>query len=302
MTLHAKSLVFVHGHHYKPDAGTLDELWNDALRWGIERDFPKKLAAYDDLNRRMAYYGDLSNALLGGEYDEALDVADRRNALVKLQEIPKPKKFKRYTYEQLPGKSALKEALADIGSPVLGKVGLEKKLIEKISPELAEYWSDTGGLQQTARARVHEILDEVLRDSVKVMVISHCLGAVITYDVLWGLSQAGREEKVDRLFTLGCALGNRTVQKNLAGADRSGKDCYPSNILAWTNLAAEDDFICHDKTVADDFNAMLKQQQISSIDDFRIYNLTVRYGKSNPHSSVGYLIHPRLTKLVADWL
>jgi hypothetical protein len=28
----------------------------------------------------------------------------------------------------------------------------------------------------------------------------------------------------------------------------------------------------------------------------------VRYGKSNPHSSVGYYIHPRVAKIVADWM
>jgi hypothetical protein len=41
---------------------------------------------------------------------------------------------------------------------------------------------------------------------------------------------------------------------------------------------------------------------LSRIRDYRIYNLAVRYGKSNPHSFMGYLVHPRMTKLVADWL
>ena len=47
---------------------------------------------------------------------------------------------------------------------------------------------------------------------------------------------------------------------------------------------------------------MLNLRLVSSIRDYRIYNMAVRYGKSNPHSSVGYLIHPRVTKIVADWL
>jgi hypothetical protein len=42
--------------------------------------------------------------------------------------------------------------------------------------------------------------------------------------------------------------------------------------------------------------------QISTIRDYRIYNLAVRYGKSNPHSSVGYLIHPRVAQIIASWL
>ena len=47
---------------------------------------------------------------------------------------------------------------------------------------------------------------------------------------------------------------------------------------------------------------MLKQRQLSFLRDYRIYNLAVRYGKSNPHSSLGYLVHPRTTKILVEWL
>jgi len=47
---------------------------------------------------------------------------------------------------------------------------------------------------------------------------------------------------------------------------------------------------------------MMEQRLVSAVHDYRIYNLAVRYGKSNPHSSVGYYIHPRVTKIVVDWL
>jgi hypothetical protein len=41
---------------------------------------------------------------------------------------------------------------------------------------------------------------------------------------------------------------------------------------------------------------------LSAIQDFHIFNHAVRYGKSNPHSSIGYFIHPRVSKIVADWV
>ena len=41
---------------------------------------------------------------------------------------------------------------------------------------------------------------------------------------------------------------------------------------------------------------------VSAVKDYRIYNLAVRYGKSNPHSSVGYYIHPRVSKILVDWV
>jgi len=47
---------------------------------------------------------------------------------------------------------------------------------------------------------------------------------------------------------------------------------------------------------------MLQQRVVSAVNDYRIFNLAVRYGKSNPHSSIGYYIHPRMTKILGDWL
>ncbi len=41
---------------------------------------------------------------------------------------------------------------------------------------------------------------------------------------------------------------------------------------------------------------------IDSITDQRIYNLAVRDGTSNPHHGAGYLIHPYVAGLVAEWL
>ena len=43
------------------------------------------------------------------------------------------KRFKRAEYQNLPGKTAIKEMLADVGSPVLGKLGLEVPAIGKLA-------------------------------------------------------------------------------------------------------------------------------------------------------------------------
>jgi hypothetical protein len=47
---------------------------------------------------------------------------------------------------------------------------------------------------------------------------------------------------------------------------------------------------------------MVQQRVVSTVHDYHVYNLAVRYGKSNPHSSIGYYIHPRVSKIIADWL
>jgi len=77
---------------------------------------------------------------------------------------------------------------------------------------------------------------------------------------------------------------------------------FPVNVISWHNVAAEDDYTCHDNTLADDFKLMLQQRVVSVVHDYRIFNLAVRYGRSNPHSSIGYYIHPRVSKILADWL
>src|SRR5688572_9710624 len=140
------------------------------------------------------------------------------------------------------------------------------------------------------------------------MLVSHGTGCVVSYDVLWQLSNHPDyaanygHYKIDHWVTLGSPLGDSTVRRRLFGAKAKGRGRYPANVLAWRNVAAEDDYLCHDSSVRDDYAAMLKAKLVGSIRDYRIYNLAVRYGRSNPHSSLGYLIHPRVGKIIADWL
>jgi hypothetical protein len=107
---------------------------------------------------------------------------------------------------------------------------------------------------------------------------------------------------VDTWLTLGSPLADEWVKHHLAGQDQPVDQRYPSNLINWLNVAAEDDYTCHDETMANDYARMLQSQGISQIRDYRIYNLAVRYGRSNPHHAAGYLIHPRVSALLADWL
>jgi hypothetical protein len=109
-------------------------------------------------------------------------------------------------------------------------------------------------------------------------------------------------QKLSALVTLGSPLANDAVRTGLLGADEDEETRYPGNITHWFNLAAEDDWVCHDSTVANDFAAMLRRRSISRLEDFGIFNLARRFGRPNPHNAFGYLIHPRMAALLADWL
>jgi hypothetical protein len=104
------------------------------------------------------------------------------------------------------------------------------------------------------------------------------------------------------LLTLGSPLASDSVRAGLMGAELDLDERYPANIENWFNIAAEDDYVCHDATVADDFSPMIGRRGISRLEDIGIFSFARRYGRSNPHHSLGYLVHPHTARLVADWL
>lgn len=302
-----RSLILIHGRDYKPAAEDLMDISVAAMTAGIERDFPEDMDDFNALNKEQCYYGDLTNAFLiatGGNYDDQLDLGDRRNALQKLRSISKRKNFGVNRYDRLPGKTALREFAADVAA----SVGLSRAFIGKVAPELNEYWNKQSDFGDKVRERVRLTLTRALKRGDKILLVAHSTGSVVAYDVLWELSHDPRyaeefaNHKVDTWLTLGAPLGNSMVRRRLFGAGQKGRRRYPSNVVTWHNVSAEDDYFCHDNTLADDYRNMLKQRQVSSIRDYHIYNLTIRYGKSNPHSSLGYLIHPRMAQIISEWL
>jgi hypothetical protein len=306
-----RSILIVHGADFKPPADVFLDETKTALRAGVNRDFPHCAEAYDAVNVELAYYGDLSNELLrsfGKHYDEELDIGDRNNALKELSKIPQRKRFGLRQYDTLRGKSALPEAIADVASPLFGVLGLTSLLVRMVARDFAVYLRGNTDYTELVRERVRSKLGELLTQGDQVMLMTHGTGSFVAYDVLWQLSHDdsfkptyGRS-KVDVFMTLGSPISDNHLRKRLLGAGRSGKEKYPTNIITWQNVSAEDDYLCHDKTVANDLKAMMREHVISSINDYRIYNHTMRYGKSNPHCSLGYFIHPRISKIVADWL
>lgn len=306
-----RTLIFVHGRDFKPSAEKLLDLCVSAVAAGIERDCVEMLDAFYAVDKRIAYYGDIGNAWLcaaGKHYDEELDVSDRQQALQEIRSLPRRKSFGVGRYDRLPGKNAIREFAADFAAPMLGSIGLAGALIGTVAGDINEYWNRKSDFGVRVRERVRTAIIAALDEKRKIMLISHGTGCVVSYDVLWQLSNdpefATRygQRKIDHWLTLGAPLGDSMVRRRLFGAKARGRERYPSNVLAWRNVSAEDDYMCHDNSLSDDYAAMLRLRLVSSIRDYRIYNMAVRYGRSNPHSSLGYLIHPRMSKIVSDWL
>ena len=305
------TLLVVHGRDFKPSADDYSAIAFEAMRSGLHRDYPNSLPAFDVIAKELAYYGDLTNdylASLGVHYDAALDVGDRHNALVALQQITARKRFGIREYDRVAGKTALKEFAADIVGPLARGFGFDGWLLRKVSRDFAAYLEGAPEYADAVRQRVRAKIQASLARGDCVMLVTHGTGAAVAYDVLWQMSHdpACAEtldgKKVDQWVTMGAPLANVNVQRRLLGADKKRGERYPTNVISWQNLSAEDDYTCYDKSMADDYSYMLKHHLVSQINDFRVFNLAVRYGTSNPHSSVGYFIHPRLAKIIADWL
>ena len=306
-----RSLLLVHGRDFKPAEETYMELSMVAMRAGIERDYPDCLRAFDALQKSVAWYGDLNAEILqaaGKRYDEGLDVGDRRNVLNTLREIKVRKKFGIGPYDQLPGKSALPEAFVSVMAPLLGTFGLCLPMIKTCSRDFARYFDRKSDYGMKVRERLREKLCALMDRDESIVLISHGSGSVIAYDVLWQLSHDPdfkdryADKKVALWMTLGSPLGDSNIRKRLLGAKEKVASRFPSNVIVWHNVSAEDDYTCHDNTLADDYKKMLQHRVVSAVHDHKMFNLAVRYGKSNPHSSIGYLIHPRVSKILADWL
>ena len=306
-----KSLILVHGRGFKPARADLESLWLRALRGGIGRDVAEALPAFDRCRYEFVYYGDEINAVLtagGRSYDPLIDLADLEHTLSTLSALSKSRQFRREHYERLPGKTAFKEFLADIGGPALSVIGLKERALGRFIPELVDYWRDSNSRLRPVQARLCGVVGDAMERGNDVLLLSHCIGSVIAYDALYALSRGGYRDsacaggKVTAWITIGAPLGDESVKRRLEGAGAAGSAKYPNNILWWTNVAAEDDYVCHDDRLANDYADMLAYRLVSRIEDLRIYNLAVRYGRSNPHNAFGYLTHPKVSRTIAKWL
>ncbi len=70
----AKKIIFIHGRGQKPDRESLQSLWYDAIEHGLQRDCKgsDSLQAFQNIEKRFVYFGDLSNTLLNKPTEEPL--------------------------------------------------------------------------------------------------------------------------------------------------------------------------------------------------------------------------------------
>ncbi|MEZ6051536.1 MAG: hypothetical protein R3C02_09140 [Planctomycetaceae bacterium] len=299
-------IILVHGRGFKPQKPRYMRLWLDAITAGFQRDRPDLLPRLLNADISMVYYADLSAKWLCaiGQRPVENDLDMRQATLDGLKQLTR-RQFGRSYYLKQRGHEHWLEGLADTLDHPISFMKLGEHLFELYAPEIREYWADVhfGG---DVRFRLVQVLRKAMKREGPICLVGHSLGTLVCYDVLWKLSHYSEyrheswNRRVDLLITLGAPLANETIRKNLKGANVPDEFRYPTNLRRWINIAAEDDIIAHDQTVANDFRLMKRSG--CRIIDHRIYNPATRDGKPNPHEGTGYLIHPRTVQTLAKWL
>ncbi len=322
-----KHIVLIHGRSTKPRQAEKLRLVTQSLLHGLKRvneDVAQRVEN-GDVAVSLAYYGDVNNALMwaarqqtpppisddfldrwpypfdeDGSYDGSLD---------RLFDIPTTHQNRQY-YDQLREQvsdNSLVDDLLDIISPIAGLFGLSDEIINSQFPDLKAYFTDDG-IGQLIRLRLLEKLLPILEAGQEVCLVSHSMGSIVAYDVLWQLSrleefQDLHQRKIDMMVTLGSPLGDKSVSSQLLDADDPVPGRYPANIRQWHNFAAEDDFISRDETLRDNFTDMLDGGLLEDLNDHGMYNQFVNWhDELNPHKLYGYLDNHDVAKYLSDWI
>jgi pimeloyl-ACP methyl ester carboxylesterase len=166
------------------------------------------------------------------------------------------------------------------------------------------YFGNEEGRAVKIRQRVTEELSDAAAAGRRIMLIAHSLGSVIAFDVLWELSRLHDSEvRVDEFVTIGSPLGLNFVQHRMLGAHEHGIRRYPDNIQRWSNLSAIGELTSLDRSMADDYGAMLDAGIVESISDHTDLQTYFRGQDGlNVHRCYGYMANVRVGQVICDWL
>jgi hypothetical protein len=326
-----KHIIFVHGRSIKPSASRKKKLINDALMHGLHNVSAEAAETIRTgaIKCSFAYYGDINNAIMASHDPDIAARLTARNNKAYGQEPCLPHQpfvdsLRRLldigTYDEAAYNKVIRRYkdlryLDDAARTfstllsVLTRSHANEFILQRSSADMGAYL-----MRRKVGSEVRERLQDPLRRAINarddICIISHSMGCVVAYDVLWKFSQMSeyktlqrKNPNVSKWLTLGCPLGEAGVRANLYDAREHAGGRFPKAIVRqWVNITAHDDFIAHDATMADDFAEMLDYGYVDSITDKHMYNCWVHCNTSNPHKLYGYLANQVVAAEIADWI
>jgi hypothetical protein len=322
-----KHLMVIHGRSTKPSEQEKRRLVKKCLVHGLNRVDPKAASRLGpgDVKFTFVYYGDIANALIldrNPDRKKRLTGVDAKHG----NAVCEPDGFYDHGIDLLfgqtqHGKAAYKAFLkkypdqrwlddaSSVVSYLAGLTGLSDNIIKPVTADMGAYLM-TRQFGSAIRERLQAPLKKALIAGDDVCLVAHSMGCIVAYDVLWKFSRMSEYRAVQNAsnpvslwLTLGNPLGEPGVRDNLYDADEHEDGVYPTGIIRdWENISAEDDFICHDPTISDDFKAMKRDGHLKSMKDTKIYNFWMGAENTNPHKFYGYLDNPTVARRIVRWM
>lgn len=236
-------------------------------------------------------------------YGEHRDIELDRPGIDRILESPEPSAQDIKEIESLAVRIARMLRVLGDASPFFGRL-ISKPRMRLTIAEAHRYLQDRRSVASEIRALLRETLLEAWSAGERVLLIGHSLGSVIAYDTLWEMSHVHRDAgHVDLFMTLGSPLGTRIILKGVRGADRRGRDRYPTNIIRWQNFSARGELTALHPELKPFFGKMVELGLLESLQDVTgFYNHFRGSDGLDVHMSYGYLINHAVSEPVARWL
>ncbi|WP_425092804.1 hypothetical protein [Tropicimonas sp. S265A] len=330
----AQRIILIHGRSTKPAKARFAKLQRQALLQGLRRADPVKAekVANGEVSVDYVYYGDINNRILrealachkdtltdnDPAFDAAPSLPDTGYAEA-INQLSALGRFDRRAYRKVLAENTDLRFVDNAARAVSTLAALATgALLNEVAIKLAT--ADMGAylMRRAVGSAVRERLQTPLKRALKagddICLISHSMGCIVAYDVLWKFSRMSEYRdvraggnRIANWITLGCPLGEAGVKAYLYDANErayeGGTDKHPKHIVRrWENIAARDDFISHDATMRGDYRDMTRFGYVDSIRDQRIYNCWTKDGTSNPHKFYGYLVNPVTARVITDWI
>lgn len=326
-----KHLIVIHGRSTKPAEAEKKKFVMTALRHGLDRADPTGAAAKrlnpQDIKFTFVYYGDIANQRM---LEKNSSLKNKLTSIDPKHGTPcePPDRFKQPLKELLSVTSQTKQAykkflaekrdlrgldnIAAMVSWVANLTGFSDNIIKAGTADIGAYLMERK-IGSAIRERLAAPLKKALKADHDICLISHSMGCIVSYDVLWKLSQMSEYKDIQACgneisdwITIGNPLGEPGVRKNLYDAKERDDGKYPKHIIKrWLNIPARDDFVSHDNTIEDDFREMGPNgyNHVKIIEDHpKVYTFWSTEKGTNPHKLYGYLDNKIVAEKIAKWM
>lgn len=324
-----KHLILIHGRSTKPAEAVKRRMVLKALKHGLDRADSTGAASRalgDNVQFSFVYYGDIANRRMLEKDDslaQQLTARDPKHDDAPCEPAEKYEaSLKALLQQELQTKAAYKAFLkaekdrrwmdeaASAVSWFAGLIGLSDNVIRSATADMGAYLMErrTGS---DIRQRLQAPLGKALKRGDDICLVSHSMGCIVSYDVLWKFSQMSEYQDIRKngnaiklWLTLGNPLGEPGVRKNLYDCDERDDGRFPRKIIdSWINIPACDDFVSHDPSMADDFKEMKKLNYLRELKDLKeVYTFWVGQQGANPHKFYGYLDNKTVATQIVNWM